>query len=146
MTCQIDGGNVAVEESMAEFEESPLLEEAGWAVFDLVSVVAHIHDPACQNLVALIKVSTVIGYHHRRHHLHQIPSSYHVAREGIDRTSWHLFNDFAVSPTTGHEAVHYNPAWKVNSIASSSSHVSHHTSDPLRHVLCSPQQCSEGGR
>ena len=34
-------------------------------------------------------------------------------KERIERTSWLLFNDFAISPVSAIEAVHFNPTWKA---------------------------------
>jgi hypothetical protein len=54
-------------------------------------------------------------------------------KEGIERTSWLLFNDFAISPVSAFEAIHYNPAWKV--CLSKAAVFADHSSDAVRNVL-----------
>ena len=44
-----------IEESSDEAEHAPMSSDGGFEVYELVAAVAHIHDPACQNLVAHIK-------------------------------------------------------------------------------------------
>ncbi|KAK3699816.1 poly(A)-specific ribonuclease [Vermiconidia calcicola] len=46
------------------------------------------------------------------------------------REDWHLFNDFMVRPITTHEALHFDPRWKLPSIITyQAKEVSHHLDD-----------------
>ncbi|XP_065071436.1 PAN2-PAN3 deadenylation complex catalytic subunit PAN2-like [Rhopilema esculentum] len=44
-----------------------------------------------------------------------VGETYHERKEDIKRNGWYLFNDFAITPITEHEAVDFYPGWKVPS-------------------------------
>jgi hypothetical protein len=94
-------GKLEVTQKAAPFEVDPLLAPGPTSVvYDLVSLVAHIAEEGTSgNLVSHIKVSPLY------HGLKNIP---------VDTAqTWFLFNDFAVSPCTAHEATYFHSAWKV---------------------------------
>ncbi|XP_073238938.1 PAN2-PAN3 deadenylation complex catalytic subunit PAN2-like [Porites lutea] len=67
-------------------------------VYDLLATVGHVQDlKSGGNLVAHIHVGT----------------TYHSRKEGVTCSQWYLFNDFAITPISPNDAVHYSLDWKI---------------------------------
>eukprot|EP00040_Diaphanoeca_grandis_P023802 m.130004 g.130004 ORF g.130004 m.130004 type:complete len:1203 (-) comp29449_c0_seq2:380-3988(-) len=92
-------GELDIEEELDLANETTTLDEdAESFVYELTASVCHIRDPRTSgNFVAHIKVGEI----------------YNKLKEGITTTTWCLFNDFAVSPSSPDDAVHYDMEWKV---------------------------------
>ncbi|KAJ7336670.1 poly(A)-specific ribonuclease [Desmophyllum pertusum] len=67
-------------------------------LYDLLATVGHVQDfKSGGNLVAHIHVGT----------------TYHSRKEGVTCSQWYLFNDFAITPISPNDAVHYSLDWKL---------------------------------
>ncbi|XP_020628077.1 PAB-dependent poly(A)-specific ribonuclease subunit PAN2-like [Orbicella faveolata] len=67
-------------------------------VYDLLATVGHVQDfKSGGNLVAHIHVGT----------------TYHSRKEGVTCSQWYLFNDFAITPISPSDAVHFSLDWKL---------------------------------
>jgi len=67
-------------------------------VYDLLATVGHVQDfKSGGNLVAHIHVGT----------------TYHSRKEGVTCSQWYLFNDFAITPISPNDAVHFSLDWKI---------------------------------
>ncbi|XP_027041539.1 PAN2-PAN3 deadenylation complex catalytic subunit PAN2-like isoform X1 [Pocillopora damicornis] len=67
-------------------------------VYDLLATVGHVQDfKSGGNLVA---------------HIH-VGNTYHSRKEGVTCSQWYLFNDFAITPISPNDAVHFSLDWKL---------------------------------
>lgn len=74
------------------------LDEPDGIVYTLASNVCHIRDPTFGSTLVL--------------HAH-VGKDYHTRKEAEEKEQWYVFNDFAITPVSEHDALSFNMDWKV---------------------------------